>query len=94
MFDPIESETLWLNVTNIVLGLVTLVCFAAVVGVTIREVAARARKRVPVFANNDSHTLVLSDLGITMADGGEKIDESQMNSTKNDDSSNIHRSNN
>lgn len=90
---PFESETYWLNVTNIVLGLVTLVCLVAVAGVTIREVAARARKRVHAFAHEDSHTFVLPDLGITMADGGEKIDEMKLMDDK-DDASNIHRSNN
>ena len=89
MFD-LSDQTFWLNVVNIALGLITLVCVVAVLGVTLRELAARSRKRVPVFARHDDHTFDLSDLGITMADGGEKLDGHYSN----DDDRNIYRSNN
>jgi hypothetical protein len=99
MFDPSDTEMFWLNVTNVSLGLVTLVCIAAVVVVVVRELAARrSRARIPV--SSDDHAFVLADLGITMADGGAKIDERMIVGQKstqgdnNNDQSNICRSNN
>jgi hypothetical protein len=97
MFDPSDTEMFWLNVTNISLGLVTLVCIAAVVAVTVRELAMR-RSRVRIPVSSDDHAFALADLGITMADGGEKVDErtilGQRDSHEDNDQSNICRSNN
>lgn len=78
MFDLLDPETMWLNITNGVLGLVTVVCVAVVAYVAVKEILARsaARARIPVEA--DTHVFQLEDLGITMADGGEKIDESRL----------------
>ncbi len=95
-FDP---ETYWLNATNVVLGVVTLVCVIAVSSTVLRELLQRARQHVPVLAPRDEHTFVLSDLGITMADGGEKvIDECKVGEPRKEvvskDGSNIFRSNN
>jgi len=78
MFDPVNSEVLWLNVTNAVLGLITLVCLLVVGTVTFRELAARARARVRIPATGDDHAFELGGLGITMADGGERIDEKNL----------------
>ena len=39
-------------------------------------VDTRAKERVPVW--QDDHAFVLSNLGITMADGGEPIDEQKL----------------
>jgi len=75
MSDPNDVQTLWLNVTNIILGIVTAFCILAVCGVAIREIAGALRKRVLHSGHQGAHALVLSDLGITMADGGEKLDE-------------------
>ena len=99
MFDLSNPETYWLNVINIVLGLVTLVCVIAVSSTVVRELLQRVRQRVPVFARHDEHTFVLSDLGITMADGGEKvIDECKVVEPRKEvpfkDGDNIFRSNN
>jgi hypothetical protein len=95
MLDLSDPQTYWLNVVNIVLGVVTLACVIVVSTSIWREVSARAHQRVPVFARPDEHTFVLPDLGITMADGGEKIDDS--NSTESlraENEKNIFRSNN
>lgn len=99
MFDPTDSGVLWLNLTNIALGAVTIICLVVVGTIVFREVAARARKRVAVPVYRDDHAFVLSDLGITMADGGDRLDE-KVNAIKggsrstHDDESNIIRSNN
>jgi hypothetical protein len=97
MFDPSNTETFWLNVTNLSLGIVTLVCIAAVITVAVRELALRrSRVKVPIAA--DDHAFALADLGITMADGGEKVDEHMILERKvhqeDNGESNICRSNN
>lgn len=95
MFDFSDPQTYWLNVVNIVLGLVTFACLVAVGSSLGRELLGRARQRVPALSRPDEHTLILPDLGITMADGGEKVDESsQKQSPREHSERNIHPSNN
>ena len=67
-FDP---QTVWLNVTNLALGAVTLLCILAVGWGVATEVFARVRKHVPI---NDGHAFFNPDLGWTMADGGKRLD--------------------
>ena len=73
MFDWSDPNTFWLNVTDIVLGLVTLACVAFVGQAAFREVYARLARRVAIHAHQDSHSLALPELGLTMADGGEPM---------------------
>ena len=81
MFDWFTSDpdTMWLNITNAVLGLCVLVCVAvAVVGIG-RDLLAKARESArnrEVFVY-DSHAMLLPDLGLTMADGGEPISNNE-----------------
>jgi hypothetical protein len=76
-----DSQTLWLNVINASLGVVTLICFA-VIGYGIwQDVRVKMRKRAEQSAMNrvvgdlvgslDTHTFHMPELGLTMADGGE-----------------------
>ena len=69
MFDWSDPNTFWLNLTDIVLGLVTLACVAIVGTAVLREVFSRLAKRV----HADSHALAVPELGLTMADGGEPV---------------------
>jgi hypothetical protein len=97
MFDSSNPELMWLNITNALLGLVTLTCLAAVAWAVVVELRQRARVRANATVLHDDHAFVLSDLGITMADGGERIDESSHRKASNDlpnDPPNIIRSNN
>jgi len=79
----IDSETLWLNVMNGALGIVVLICLAVIVGGVIYEFVVRSRRRAKIIRtadNNvrellDSHSFEVPGLGLTMADGGEPIDE-------------------
>ena len=71
MFNWSDPNTYWLNVTDIVLGIVTLACVFIVAMAVAREGLARLAQRVPA---HDPHTLALPELGLTMADGGEPID--------------------
>jgi hypothetical protein len=73
MFDWSDPNTLWLNVTDIALGIVTLACLAFVAQAAFREVYARLANRVSARLHEDSHALALPELGLTMADGGEPI---------------------
>ncbi len=68
--DWSDSQTLWLNVTNLVLGLVTLLAVAGVAFTCVREVLARRAKR---HVTEGAHAYFDPELGLTMADGGEPL---------------------
>ncbi|MBI2429818.1 MAG: hypothetical protein HYV29_13690 [Ignavibacteriales bacterium] len=91
-----DSETMWLTITNLGLGIVTLVCIVAVGVVITKEIFADARAKVKIPALQDDHSFMLADLGITMADGGKRIDEKEVAKKYNieDDEPNIQRSEN
>lgn len=80
MNDP---STYWLTVTNIALGLVTLICIVAVGIGVLQELAARRKKKAAlstldrevaslVASFGDGHAFDIPSLGLTMADGGEE----------------------
>ncbi len=71
MYGENGPDTFWLNFTNIALGLVTLVCVLAIVAGVVRELVDRARRRV---AAADDHAFATPRLGLTMADGGTRVD--------------------
>ena len=81
MNDP---STYWLTITNIALGVVTLICIGAVAVGVIQELAARRKKSAElsrldaevadlVASFRDNHTFDVPGLGLTMADGGEDL---------------------
>jgi hypothetical protein len=75
-----DPETHWLVFTNLVLGLVVIVCVVIMAIGVVHEVVARVSKRRRIEAEidhdmqmfNDDHAFNAPGLGITMADGGEK----------------------
>ena len=77
MFDWSDPQTVWLNITNLTLGIVTvLAVLAAVFGIVYEVIARRTHGRVPetrqsVGAYSGTHILDVPGLGLTMADGGE-----------------------
>jgi hypothetical protein len=73
MFDMNDPNMFWLNVINILLGVVTLICCIVVGSSVVREILERVHARKPALAEFDDHALHVSDLGITMADGGERL---------------------
>ena len=73
MFDWNDPNTYWLNVTDIILGLVTLASLAFVAQAVVREVYPRLVHLFLSRLRADSHAFVLPELGVTMADGGEPI---------------------
>ena len=80
MSDP---ATYWLTVTNIALGVVTLICCAAVALGIFQELAAKRKRSsamsqidhevADLVASYDGHAFNVPNLGLTMADGGEPI---------------------
>ena len=89
-----EDWTMWLNITNFALGLVTLIAllvvfFAVGWDLLVRKVG-KARE---VNLNNidadlkellqgGSHSFSVPEFGLTMADGGERIEASKDNTSK------------
>ena len=73
MYAVDGPDTFWLNFTNIALGLVTLACVLVVVGGVARELMHRFERRAR--AAEDDHAFATPGLGVTMADGGERIDK-------------------
>lgn len=71
MYGANEPDTFWLNFTNIALGLVTLACVLAIVAGIVRELVERRRQHA---AAADDHAFATPQLGLTMADGGKRID--------------------
>jgi hypothetical protein len=82
-----DPSTYWLTVTNIGLGVVTLLCCVAVAFGVAQELAARRKKRASMskldgevadlVAGFDGHAFNVPGLGITMADGGEPLKPEQ-----------------
>lgn len=75
-----DPDSTWLNITNIVLGVVVALCVLVMAGGIVHEFVSRIRKRRRIEAEIDRDMRLLNDdrafhspnLGITMADGGEK----------------------
>ncbi|MGO9239732.1 MAG: hypothetical protein ACLPXM_02780 [Terriglobales bacterium] len=79
-----DPQTLWLNVINLSLGIVTVVCIVALGYGVLQDVRARVRKKASqrsleaamsgLMRGFDGHSFDLPGLGLTMADGGEPVD--------------------
>jgi hypothetical protein len=76
MYGADGPDTFWLNFTNIALGLVTLACALVIVAGVVHQLAARSGKRGTRKrdAATDDHAFASAGLGLTMADGGRRID--------------------
>ena len=67
-----EQEMLLLNLANGALGVATVIPVLMIAWATFSELAERVRARRAVTA--DAHAFSIAGLGVTMADGGEKVD--------------------
>lgn len=74
MNDP---ATYWLTFTNIALGVIVLICCAAVGVGIFQELAAKRRRHIAAAQLDQelAHMFHVPGLGITMADGGEPLRE-------------------
>jgi hypothetical protein len=72
-----DPQTLWLNLTNVGLGVVTLTCVLAVGYNIARELVENRRKAAATdremnrMLAAEGHAMHIGELGWTMADGGE-----------------------
>ena len=85
-----ENWAMWLNVTNLILGIVTLaalvIVFFAIGWDVLAEKLGRAQAKsemrnidgeLRALLHGGAHSLTVPELGLTMADGGEKIEPSE-----------------
>jgi hypothetical protein len=72
MFDLINPNTFWLNTINFAVALAILACCVVVGKGVYQDVRVWIGKRV--HGTSDDHAFVLPGLGITMADGGMRLD--------------------
>jgi hypothetical protein len=77
MFETWSQETLWVNLMNVVLGLVCLVAVAAVAVVLGRDLFDKVKNRGKAKQAEAPVLYLLRSVGPTMADGGEPVDEGQ-----------------
>jgi hypothetical protein len=79
-----DPSTYWLTFTNAALGVVVLICCAAVAFGVLQELAAKRKKKLAlskldtevadlVASFQDGHAFDVPGLGVTMADGGEEL---------------------
>ena len=80
-----ENWTMWLNITNFALGIVTLIALLVVLFAVGWDLLVRKIARTPeldlrsmdadlnAVLHGGSHIFSVPELGLTMADGGERI---------------------
>jgi hypothetical protein len=71
------ADETWLNMTNAILGGITLTCVVVVAAGVFRTLADKLRARA-----HSRRVFVFEDLGVTMADGGEPVDNKRPNRRK------------
>lgn len=84
-----ENWTMWLNITNFALGIVTLIALLVVFFAVGWDLLVRKEGRAPevdlrhidadlkALLQGGTHSFSVPELGLTMADGGERVDASK-----------------
>lgn len=72
MFD-LSNPHSWELITNLALVLVAFIAIVYIGAPKLRKALEPLSARISAAFNKDPHTLIVPDLGITMADGGEEI---------------------
>ena len=75
MFDLSDPKMFWLNIANIGLGIVTLGCWVVVGFGVVQEILVHKRKSKNTPVTSDDHAFLVPGLGVTLADGGKRIDK-------------------
>ncbi len=75
MIELSNASTIWVDLTNIALGLATLICLGIVAYAIVKDVAVRVRQTSKSKAKelDGAHVFEVPELGLTMTDGGEKL---------------------
>jgi len=77
-----DPQTLWLNLTNLALGLITVVAVLVLAGAVAWELVLKHRKahafgrmdgEIRAMFSDSPHVIGVPELGLTMADGGEPV---------------------
>ncbi len=68
--QSIDPSGDWLDFTNFILGVTTLICVLVVAWAGVKEFAKRTARKPAA----NPHALDVPELGMTMADGGEPLD--------------------
>jgi hypothetical protein len=76
-----DPQTQWLTITNIVLGIIVAISLIVMMGGIAHEIVSRVRRRRRYEAEierdmrelADTHAFHVPGVGVTMADGGEKL---------------------
>ena len=89
-----ENWTMWLNITNFALGIVTLIALLVVFFAVGWDLLVRKVGKAPTVNLNNidadlkallqggSHSFSVPEFGLTMADGGERIEASKDKTSK------------
>jgi hypothetical protein len=88
-----ENWTMWLNITNFALGIVTLIALLLVFFAVGWDLIARkvhaprpdwstVDSELRALLHSSSHSLSVPELGLTMADGGERIEPSKSDNSE------------
>ncbi len=77
MKELLQSEEMWLVLTNVILGVSAIICVIVIVRIAMQEINERRRVRSLLAHLTDDKTFVVSNLGVTMADGGKRIDQKE-----------------
>lgn len=75
MISLARPDTLWLITVNILLGLAIIVCSVMIAMNLMSEIRRHRREKKEEAQVPDDYLKGLKDLGVTLPDGGEKIDE-------------------
>jgi len=71
----LSELTFGVDITNLILGLVSLCCVALLASVVVNELIERWVGQLVEKTARDPHVIGVRDLGLTMADGGERVDD-------------------
>ncbi|MGA3246425.1 MAG: hypothetical protein ABSE41_17530 [Bacteroidota bacterium] len=71
----VDPKTIWLLLTNLMLGLAVVVCGAMIAWCLMRDVQRRRREKKDELLAPLDYLNGLENLGVTLPDGGETVDE-------------------
>jgi len=96
--DLLNSETGWINLTNALLGIAVFICLIAATRALVIDLRTRFVQRHQKQEHKGRRKFSLESVGITLADGGESLNELSQSRKKDrdepDDPQNIVRSDN
>jgi hypothetical protein len=75
MCSLVDPKTIWLLLTNLILGLAVVVCSAMIVWCLMKDVLRRRRDKREESLVPSDYLDGLENLGVSLPDGGKRIDE-------------------